>query len=45
MKRTPAALFFDFNGTLSDDEEIFYAVYAEMLAARGVELSRQRYFD
>jgi len=42
---TPAAVVFDFNGTLSDDEPIMYAVYAEMFAEHGRPLTEQQYYD
>jgi HAD superfamily hydrolase (TIGR01509 family) len=42
---TPAAVIFDFNGTLSDDEPIMYAVYAEMFAAHGRLLTEREYYD
>jgi len=41
----PRAVVFDFNGTLSDDEPILYAVYAEMFAELGRPLSERDYFD
>jgi beta-phosphoglucomutase-like phosphatase (HAD superfamily) len=41
----PRAVLFDFNGTLSDDEPILYAVYAELFAERGRPLSRDDYLD
>jgi beta-phosphoglucomutase len=41
----PRAAVFDFNGTLSDDEPILYAIYAEMFAANGRPLSQQQYVD
>ena len=41
---TPAAVVFDFNGTLSDDEPIMYAVYAEMFAAHGRPLTEREYY-
>ena len=42
---TPSAVVFDFNGTLSDDEPIMYAVYAEMFAEHGRPLTEQQYYD
>jgi beta-phosphoglucomutase len=39
------AVIFDFNGTLSDDEPILYAVYAEMFAEHGRPLTEREYFD
>lgn len=38
------ALAFDFNGTLSHDEPILYAVYRDMFAARDRPLSERDYF-
>jgi beta-phosphoglucomutase len=42
---TPRAVVFDFNGTLSDDEPILYAVYAEMFAEHGRPLSEREYYN
>jgi beta-phosphoglucomutase-like phosphatase (HAD superfamily) len=39
------ALLLDFNGTLSLDEPILYAVYAELFAEHGEELTQRRYLD
>jgi beta-phosphoglucomutase len=39
------AIVFDFNGTLSNDEPLLYAVYAELFAERGRPLSEQDYRD
>jgi beta-phosphoglucomutase len=39
-----AALTFDFNGTLSDDEPILCAVFAELFAARGRPLPEAAYY-
>ena len=39
-----AGLAFDFNGTLSDDEELLYAIYAALFAEHGRPLSRDAYF-
>jgi beta-phosphoglucomutase len=39
------AVVFDFNGTLSDDEPILYAVYAELFAEAGRPLSERDYLD
>jgi HAD superfamily hydrolase (TIGR01509 family) len=39
------AIVFDFNGTLSDDEPILYAVYAELFAEQGRPLTEQQYLD
>ena len=41
----PRAVVFDFNGTLSDDEPILYAVYAELFAEQGRPLSEREYYD
>jgi beta-phosphoglucomutase len=38
------AIAFDFNGTLSQDEEVFCAVFQELFAKAGRPLSRERYF-
>lgn len=38
------AVAFDFNGTLSDDESILYAVYRDMFAAHGRPLTEGDYF-
>ena len=38
------AVTFDFNGTLSDDEEILYGVYAGLFAEHGRPLARDEYF-
>jgi beta-phosphoglucomutase-like phosphatase (HAD superfamily) len=42
---TPSAVVFDFNGTLSDDEPIMYAVYAELFAEHGRPITEQQYYD
>jgi len=39
------AVIFDFNGTLSDDEPVLYAVYAEMFAEHGRPLTEREYYD
>jgi beta-phosphoglucomutase-like phosphatase (HAD superfamily) len=39
------AIVFDFNGTLSDDEPLLYAVYAELFAEHGRPLTEQQYLD
>ena len=41
---TVAALVFDFNGTLSDDEPVLLAVYQELFAEHGRPLPAERYF-
>jgi beta-phosphoglucomutase len=38
------AITFDFNGTLSDDEEILFGVYAALFAEHGRPLGREEYF-
>jgi beta-phosphoglucomutase-like phosphatase (HAD superfamily) len=38
------AVTFDFNGTLSDDEEILYGVYAGLFAEHGRPLGRDEYY-
>ena len=38
------ALAFDFNGTLSDDEPILFAIFEELFAERGRPLTRGEYF-
>jgi len=40
-----AALLFDFNGTLSDDEGVQCAIFRELFAEQGRPLSEQEYFD
>ncbi len=41
----PHAVLFDFNGTLSDDEPILYAIYAELFAELGEPLSARDYLE
>ena len=36
---------FDFNGTLSDDEPLLFAILSELFAEQGRPLSREVYFD
>ena len=43
--RLVAALLFDFNGTLSDDEGIQCAIFRELFAEQGRPLLEQEYFD
>jgi beta-phosphoglucomutase len=38
------AVTFDFNGTLSDDEEILFGVYAALFAEHGRPLGREEYY-
>lgn len=40
----PRAVIFDFNGTISDDEPLLFRLFAEVLAAEGVDLSEDTYF-
>ena len=40
----PAALLFDFNGTLSDDEHIQYEIYREIFGEAGKPLDETAYF-
>ena len=40
----PAALLFDFNGTLSDDEHIQCEIYQEIFAEEGKPLGATEYF-
>ena len=39
------AIVFDFNGTLSDDEPILYAIFADLFAERGRPLTERQYYD
>ena len=39
------AVVFDFNGTLSDDEPILFAIYAELFAELGKPLTEGEYYD
>jgi HAD superfamily hydrolase (TIGR01509 family) len=41
----PAALVFDFNGTLSDDEPLLCSIYQELFAAEGRPLAEREYYD
>jgi beta-phosphoglucomutase len=41
---TARALVFDFNGTLSHDEPLLYAIYAELFAAHGRPLREAEYY-
>ena len=40
----PAALLFDFNGTLSDDEHIQCEIYQEIFAEEGKPLGASEFF-
>jgi HAD superfamily hydrolase (TIGR01509 family) len=42
---SPAALLFDFNGTLSDDEHIQCEIYREIFAEAGKPLAEAEYFE
>ena len=39
----PRAVLFDFNGTLSHDEHVLYAIYAEVFAEHGRPLTEAEY--
>jgi beta-phosphoglucomutase len=39
------ALMFDFNGTLSDDEPLLFAILADLFAEQGRPLSEEVYYD
>lgn len=39
------AVLFDFNGTLSQDEPVWFEVYRDVLAAHGRPISRAEYFE
>lgn len=41
---TTRAVLFDFNGTLSHDEPLWFEVYRELYAARGRPITREEYF-
>lgn len=41
----PAALLFDFNGTLSDDEPILCEIFVQLFSEHNRPLSAQEYFD
>jgi beta-phosphoglucomutase-like phosphatase (HAD superfamily) len=41
----PAAVVFDFNGTLSDDEPIMCRIVSELLAEHGRPISEREYYD
>ena len=41
----PAAIIFDFNGTLSEDEPVLCEIFIELFAEHGKPLSAQEYFD
>ncbi|MGD0074642.1 MAG: HAD family phosphatase [Candidatus Binataceae bacterium] len=39
------AIIFDLDGTLADSEPLHFAAFAELLAAEGIALSREEYFE
>ena len=39
------AVLFDFNGTLSQDEPVWFEVYRDVLAAHGRPITRAEYFE
>jgi HAD superfamily hydrolase (TIGR01509 family) len=41
----PLAVLFDFNGTLSNDEEVLFGIYAGLLAEAGRPLTHAEYFS
>lgn len=41
----PAAVVFDFNGTLSDDEPIMCRIVSELLSEHGAPISEREYYD
>ncbi|HZS24545.1 MAG TPA: HAD family phosphatase [Gaiellaceae bacterium] len=41
----PAAIVFDFNGTLSDDEPVLCEIFSQLFAEHGKPLAAQQYFD
>lgn len=43
--RPVRAIFFDFNGTLSLDEHLLCAVYRQLFAEQGAQLSEEEYFE
>jgi beta-phosphoglucomutase len=42
---TPAAVIFDFNGTLSDDEQLLAELFHEIFAEVGIDVPASLYFD
>ena len=44
MSAATRAILFDFNGTLSHDEPIWFVVYRELYADRGRPITREEYF-
>ncbi len=45
MSAATRAVLFDFNGTLSHDEPIWFEVYRELYAAQGRPITREEYFE
>ena len=45
MSAATRAILFDFNGTLSHDEPIWFEVYRELYAERGRPITREEYFE
>ena len=45
MPERPQAIAFDFNGTLSDDEPILYAVYQELFTELGRPIDHEQYLS
>src|SRR5258707_13921675 len=45
MSRSPTAVIFDFNGTLSDDEPLLVRVYQEQFAELGRPITEAEYFE
>ncbi|MHB8294924.1 MAG: HAD family hydrolase [Acidimicrobiales bacterium] len=45
QRPAPRVLLLDFNGTLSDDEDLLYEIFAELFASHGRPLTRQQYFS
>ena len=43
--RPPRALVFDFNGTLSHDEPVLYAIYRDLFAEHARPLAEHEYFE
>lgn len=41
----PAAVIFDFNGTISDDERLLARLFVRIFAEVGIEVSERLYFD
>ena len=41
----PRLLIFDFDGVLANTEELYWAAFAKVLAPRGIELTRDEYYQ